>query len=296
MSDMELSETVFEVVYDPAGLKRVLEEYPEANVDLYRDAGGSTSLMRASILNLSETVGVLLDHKADVNAQHDKGYTSLDKAIDNRSEETALLLLERGADVHIKGPGDRDALYWSLRRGSKIIAYALLCCGADARRVRINNKVSQAKVDAAISEYKDTQDFIATTQHILKKTLSTLVQVDTRVGLGQNGIYQEPLELTLEYLGLSLDHDQVVNTSIDDTLRQRVLLCGQPRSAVYWYCLLKKEQDRMFIEQELAGISAKYEKDTDAQISTHHKSMHLLEQKFDQDTAPLHKILDSLFK
>jgi hypothetical protein len=44
------------------------------------------------------------------------------------------------------------------------------------------------------------------------------------MGLRSICIYQEPLERALEYLGLSMNPDQVVNTSIDGTTPMRVLI------------------------------------------------------------------------
>jgi hypothetical protein len=48
-------------------------------------------------------------------------------------------------------------------------------------------------------------------------------------------MYHEPLERTLEYLGLSMNPDQVVNTSIDGNDPMRVLIPNQPRNAKHWY-------------------------------------------------------------
>jgi ankyrin repeat protein len=257
MSDIEQSAEAYSLVSKPAELREFLADHPELKVDLYKGEKGRTSLHEASIGIKTASVSLLLDHKADINARDKDGDSSLALAVWNKREETALLLLERRADVHIKDSDGRDALHWSIYRDhKKAPTLVLLCCGADAKHVKISSfcNVSQAKVDAAIAEYNYTQDFIAKTHHVLKATLSTLAEVDTRVGRGENGIYHEPLERSLEYLGLSMNHDQVVNTSIDDTLRKRVLIPNQPLNAKHWLDHLQKERRWMKLGRELDAI------------------------------------------
>jgi hypothetical protein len=189
---------------------------------------------------------MLLDHKADVNAKSTNGMTALVMALANNTIESALVLLERGADVHIKDIYGADALYYGLMyEDTNPTSFFLLCCGIGAKRVKIDVHVTQAKVDTAVAEYTYLHDVIATKQHVITKALSRDATVDKRVGLGDKGIYQEPLERVLEYLGLSVHPDQVVNSSIDGTLRQRVLIPNQPRNAQHWRTHIQKEEQWM---------------------------------------------------
>jgi hypothetical protein len=128
------------------------------------------------------------------------------------------------------------------------MAFVLLCCGADAKNVPIDGYATEADVDAAIAKYKSTHTFIEKNHEILEHTLSNRVEVDTRMGLRSTGIYQEPLERTLEYLGLSMSADQVVNTSIDGASPTRVLIPNQPRNAKHWVDKWLNEQERENIQ------------------------------------------------
>jgi hypothetical protein len=83
--------------------------------------------------------------------------------------------------------------------------------------------------------------FIDRWHGVSANTLSFSVEVDRRVGLGLNGLYQEPLERVMEYLGLSVDADQVVNISLDaDDDVRRVLLPNCAHNAYHWFQLYKK--------------------------------------------------------
>jgi hypothetical protein len=100
-------------------------------------------------------------------------------------------------------------------------------------------KVYQQRVTAIISKYSSIHDFAEAAHQFLTYTLSTAVRVDTRIGLCQHGLYQEPLEAVVEYLGLSFDADLVLNTSIDGPEGKRTIL---PRHARHWFMKHKKEE------------------------------------------------------
>jgi hypothetical protein len=63
-------------------------------------------------------------------------------------------------------------------------------------------------------------------------TLFLPVEVDRRVGLGLNGLYQEALEQVLQYLGLSISASQVAHGGL---CALRVLLPNCARNANHWF-------------------------------------------------------------
>jgi hypothetical protein len=100
---------------------------------------------------------------------------------------------------------------------SDALPFVILSCNTDVKNIKRGRKKinMRGKVAAYVGEYKDVHAYIDACHRVLKCTLSTRVEVDTRVGRGGKGIHQEPLERVLEYLGLSMKADQVVNASID---------------------------------------------------------------------------------
>jgi hypothetical protein len=118
-------------------------------------------------------------------------------------------------------------------------AFILLACGADVKDAIKTWDVPRDHLKSATSRYRNVQSFIDSWHGVAVTALSDLVEVDTRVGRGDFGLYQEPLERVLQYLGLSMTMNQVVNTGMDGKNGRRALIPGQAKGANQWHSLYK---------------------------------------------------------
>jgi hypothetical protein len=256
-----------------AELGAVLDEHPEVDADEYRYLGYVGALTVACGNGHTECARLLIDHKANVHPKHEGDWSALNIAARNGHLSCVELLVENGADVnhpayngfsplmrsaysdclpvaqrllehkadiHYRVSGgaskDEDCLYWAMTKDvSHGNAFVFLSCNTDARHVKIDEGVTTDTLETHIEQYKHVQAFIDEYHRILNLVLSEHAPVDPRFGLGQMGIYQEPLERTLEYLGLSMSKDQVVNTSIDgEEGVRRALIPGHLLNAKHW--------------------------------------------------------------
>lgn len=114
-----------------------IEEVLKSSSSKFKAIGSTASdLMRASKLGIIEEVKKILDQGVDVNVKDKYGYTALINAILSRQDEVAIILLQRGADVNLKGPDGLSPLMYALsisRLNDAGIAEELLTKGADVK-------------------------------------------------------------------------------------------------------------------------------------------------------------------
>ena len=89
---------------------------------------GKTALHLAieSKTNRTALVELLIEHKADVNAQSDGKWTPLHNAAEKGYEDVALLLLQKGAAVNATTSSHMTALHWCARNGHLDLVRLLL--------------------------------------------------------------------------------------------------------------------------------------------------------------------------
>ncbi len=74
---------------------------------------GITPLMCAANSDI-ETISLLLQHHADINAQDNNGETTLIYALMYQNEEIAKFLIEEGADITLQNKIGEDAFFWAV--------------------------------------------------------------------------------------------------------------------------------------------------------------------------------------
>jgi ankyrin repeat protein len=211
----------------------------------FTDDGGETGLMYAVANHFSECVQVLIEAKADMNLKSDADSSALTLALvrnagGRHSECLKLLLDHASADAKAHALGAVLESADEFPASEQALAFMLLVHDAnvDAAAEDVSNTLTRA----VTSMYANTHLFIERWYGVALNALSVRVEVDRRVGLGMHGLYQEPLERVLQYLGLSMDADQMVNNSLDgESGVRRVLLPNCARNADHWFQLLQRK-------------------------------------------------------
>jgi ankyrin repeat protein len=157
--------------------RAVVEPLLAANHELITagDRGGSTLLHHAAGFGTLETMAMLLDAGADVNAKNRRGSTPLHWAIDD--EAKVRLLLARGANVNAKQVEGRTPLYQAASIGNGMaVVRLLLANGADPNRAMANGRTP---LMAAASR----GDF-----EMMRALVDAKASVDVRNGAGETAL------------------------------------------------------------------------------------------------------------
>jgi ankyrin repeat protein len=210
------------------------------------DDEGVTPTHNAGQNGYSKCLNMLINAKADVNARDIHDQTPVMYACQEDRLTCLQLLVDAKADLNVRGNRGFDALYGAMLipRGEPShlvpgMPFVVLSCNTDSKSVVVNKNVTHATVNTHFDEYIHIHNFIDDCHDVTKFALSEDVVVDTRVGRGDKGLYHEPLEQVLLYLGMSMTKDQTVNKSIDGKSVTRALIPGHPTNANLWYELYK---------------------------------------------------------
>jgi ankyrin repeat protein len=214
----------------------------DSNADVQlQTKDGITGLALAADRGHLECLKLMIDAKADINYQTPQGLNALAAAVFFNHMNCLYTLLDQPSNALVKAVALRSALWRNdfPTMINQTAAFALLACGADVKEAT-KVRVARDHVQSATSRYRNAQSFIDEWHGVAVAALSDFVEVDTRVGRGDFGLYQEPLERVLQYLGLSMTVNQVVNTNVDGKSIRRALIPMQARGANQWHELFKR--------------------------------------------------------
>jgi ankyrin repeat protein len=215
------------------------------------DRTGCTPPHMAAYHGHSKCLRMLLDAKADVNVKEEGGITPVLHAIKEDRLTCLQLLVDRKADLSVKTQSGHEALAFAMvipkdqtTHRAPGMPFAILSCntGCSEGLVIDNQTITRDTITTDINEYSSVQKFIDECHTITKHALSEDAVVDTRVGRGDYGLYHEPLEQVLLYLGMSMAKDQIVCALLDDGENgaTRALMPGHPTNANLWYELYQR--------------------------------------------------------
>jgi ankyrin repeat protein len=114
---------------DTAKLRSILAKDPKKGNA--RPSKSHTALYCAAFGGHKETVELLIDNGADVDAKSNIGYTALHAAAGTDSKEVVELLLAKGADVNAKSDLGRTCLYLPVEKGYREMTEFLIANGAE---------------------------------------------------------------------------------------------------------------------------------------------------------------------
>jgi ankyrin repeat protein len=221
----------------------VVELLLDSNADASgTDNLGALALDYAARKGHLRCVQLLLDvqqlrQEDDVNHKKGNGYTPVLSAASKGHVAVVFALLDAKADVTQTYPTDLLLEFCRERRTDEgqVSAeglFMLLCRNINVfESSAMQEKFGcQDALESAICHVKAVDLHVTLHRTLLVEVLSAHAKVDTRVGRGGRGLYQEPLERVLQYAGIATKL-RVLNESLGLTESYLQL----PQAAQYWY-------------------------------------------------------------
>ncbi|CAG9820616.1 unnamed protein product [Phaedon cochleariae] len=141
-------------------IKKVLEKFPDLNVDAVTDKG-NTPLILATKMNHLEIIQYLHSKGASINHKDDYGFTPLMKAASWGFTEVCEILLDHDADTGLTNKRGQTALSQSIRRNNIDTVKVLLEHGSDPNKViSYSGKVFTPLSSACLSKNADVMKLL----------------------------------------------------------------------------------------------------------------------------------------
>ena len=230
----------------PDCLKLMIGAKADANHQKKYDLSGIHLACRDGYAGRAECVRLLIDSNADVHLKSYTGNTGLVLAVQHGHLDCVRVILDALTSVNAPGDGTHTILSDALKAAVLIsrndeFTVALLLAGATVgddwqMSTRARNRLAAAK-----QHVENTLRYANQFHYIANGVLSEHVEVDTRVGLGGNGLYHEPLERLLEYLGLCMTQDQTYRPGNGDESINHAM-SGGARNAADWFVRLNAQR------------------------------------------------------
>jgi hypothetical protein len=163
-------------------LKRIFSKINNvSDIVNYSDNNNQKLLHSALFVNHDETIQLLLDVGADVNAKNKLGGNSLHIAAYRNPEETVKLLIEKGAEVNFKDSRGMTPLFFAVYYGTldKEKVKLLIERGAD-----INSRNNQGEIPLFYTIHHQNTD-------VVKFLIEHDANVNAKDNLGQNVLFMD---------------------------------------------------------------------------------------------------------
>jgi ankyrin repeat protein len=169
----------------------------DSNAEVHlQTENGDTGLTLAAFMGHLECLKLMIEAKADINRQASDGQNALSLAVTFGHLSSLYALLDHPSDVlasdHVKAVALIQAFEEpdvGFPAKNQTAAFTLLACGADIKKAIKDRDIPKDRIQSATSRYRNVLGFIDRWHGVAVIALSDSVEVDTRVGRGDYGLF-----------------------------------------------------------------------------------------------------------